>query len=143
MVELLVARIRLGQGDAAGARDVLRSALTRSPNYRPLHYAYIDVLQGMGQHQAALAWLADLVKSYPRDARLYGLQAKSYAASGKRLLHHQALAENYVLQGTIPAAIEQLQLAQKSGDGDFYQLSAVEARLRDLRTLQTEEKKAR
>jgi predicted Zn-dependent protease len=143
MVELLVARIRLGQGDAAGARDVLRSALTRSPNYRPLHYAYIDVLQGMGQHQAALAWLAELVKSYPRDARLYGLQAKSYAASGKRLLHHQALAENYVLQGTIPAAIEQLQLAQKSGDGDFYQLSAVEARLRDLRTLQTEEKKAR
>jgi beta-barrel assembly-enhancing protease len=143
MVELLMARIRLGEGDAAGARDVLRSALSRSPNYRPLHYAYVDVLQAMGQHQAALAWLTDLVKSYPRDARLYGLQAKSYAASGKRLLHHQALAENYVLQGTLPAAIEQLQLAQKSGDGDFYQLSAVEARLRDLRTLQAEEKKAR
>jgi len=143
MVELLAARIRLGQGDAAGARDVLRSALSRSPNYRPLHYAYVDVLQGMGQHQAALAWLADLVKSYPRDARLYDLQAKSYAASGKRLLHHQALAENYVLQGTLPAAIEQLQLAQKSGDGDFYQLSVVEARLRDLRTLQAEDKKAR
>src|SRR5438552_582604 len=79
----------------------------------------------------------------PRDARLYGMQAKSYAASGKRLLHHQALAENYVLQGTLPAAIEQLQLAQKSGDGDFYQLSAVEARLRDLRVLQAEEAKRR
>lgn len=143
MVELLMARIRLGEGDAAGARDVLRSALSRSPNYRPLHYAYVDVLQAMGQHQAALAWLSDLIKSYPRDARLYGLQAKSYAASGKRLLHHQALAETYVLQGTLPAAIEQLQLAQKSGDGDFYQLSAVEARLRDLRTLQAEEKKTR
>ena len=143
MVELLVARIRLGQGDAAAARDVIRSALSRYPNYRPLHYAYIDVLQGMGQHQAALAWLADLVKSYPRDARLYNLQAKSYAASGKRLLHHQALAETYVLQGTLPAAIEQLQFAQKSGDGDFYQLSAVEARLRDLRTLQAEERKYR
>jgi predicted Zn-dependent protease len=143
MAELLMARIRLGEGDAAGARDVLRSALSRFPNYRPLHYAYVDVLQGMGQHQAALAWLAELVKSYPRDARLYSLQAKSYAASGKRLLHHQALAETYVLQGTLPAAIEQLQLAQKSGDGDFYQLSAVEARLRDLRTQQVEEKKTR
>jgi predicted Zn-dependent protease len=95
----------------------------------------------MGQHQAALAWLAELVKSYPRDARMYSLQAKSYAASGKRLLHHQALAETYVLQGTLPAAIEQLQLAQKSGDGDFYQLSAVDARLRDLRSQQAEEKK--
>jgi predicted Zn-dependent protease len=143
MVDLLTARIRIGQGDQAGARDVLKAALGRSPNYRPLHYAYVEVLQGMGQHQAALAWLSDLVKSYPRDARLYSLQAKSYAASGKRLLHHQALAENYVLQGTLPAAIEQLQLAQKSGDGDFYQLSAVEARLRDLRSQQAEEKRAR
>jgi predicted Zn-dependent protease len=143
MVELLMARIRVGQGDAAGARDLIRSSLSRTPNYRPLHYAYVDVLQGMGQNQAALAWLGDLVKVYPRDARLYSLQAKSYAASGKRLLHHQALAETYVLQGTLPAAIEQLQLAQKSGDGDFYQLSTVEARLRNLRALQAEERRNR
>jgi beta-barrel assembly-enhancing protease len=143
MVDLLVARIRLGAGNPAGAREVLRSALSRFPNYRPLHYAYVDLLQGMGQHQAAIGWLAELVKSYPRDSRLYSLQAKSYAASGKRLLHHQALAETYVLQGTLPAAIEQLQLAQRSGDGDFYQLSSVEARLRDLRSLQAEEKKYR
>lgn len=143
MVELLMARIRLGAGDVAGARDVLRAALLRIPNYRPLHYAYVEALQGLGLHQAALAWLEDLIKSYPRDAHVYSLQAQSYAASGKRLLHHKALAETYVLQGTLPAAIEQLQLAQKSGDGDFYQLSAVEARLRALRSLQAEEKKSR
>jgi predicted Zn-dependent protease len=143
MVELLMARVRLGAGDAAGARDVLRAALLRAPNYRPLHYAYVEALQGLGQHQAALAWLEELIKSYPRDAHVYSLQAQSYAASGKRLLHHKALAETYVLQGTLPAAIEQLQLAQKSGDGDFYQLSAVEARLRALRSLQAEEKKSR
>jgi predicted Zn-dependent protease len=138
-----MARIRLGAGDVAGARDVLRAALLRVPNYRPLHYAYVEALQGLGQHQAALAWLEELVKSYPRDAHVYSLQAKSYEASGKRLLQHKALAETYVLQGTLPAAIEQLQLAQKSGDGDFYQLSAVEARLRALRSLQAEEKKSR
>ena len=143
MIELLSARIRVAQGNPAAAREILRSALSRYPNYRPLHYAYVETLQGMGQHQAALASLGDLVKSYPRDARLYALQAKSYAASGRLLLHHQALAENYYLQGTLPAAIEQLQLAQKSGDGDFYQLSAVEARLRDLRTQQADEKKNR
>jgi predicted Zn-dependent protease len=143
MVELLAARILVAQGKAAAAKDVLRSALSRTPNYRPLHYAYIETLQTMGDHQAALAWLSDLVKSYPRDARLYNYQAQSYAASGKRLLHHQALAENYYLQGTLPAAIEQLQLAQKSGDGDFYQLSSVEARLRVLRTQQAEDKKYR
>ncbi|MGB5081640.1 MAG: M48 family metalloprotease [Burkholderiales bacterium] len=143
MVELLAARIRQGAGDAAGARRILRAALERTPNYQPLHYAYVGALQEAGQHEAALAWLADLVKTSPRDRRLYGLQAKSYAAVGKRLLLHQALAETYVLQGTLPAAIEQLQLAQRSGDGDFYQLSAVEARLRSLRVLQAEEAKRR
>src|SRR5262249_2697645 len=46
MVEQLMARIRLGEGNPAAARDVLRSALSNFPNYRPLHYAYVDVLQG-------------------------------------------------------------------------------------------------
>ena len=143
MVELLAARILQSSGDRSGAEEVLRAALAKSPNYRPLHYAYVETLQNAGQHKAALAWLADLVKSYPRDEHLYDMQAKSFNASGKRLLHHQALAEVYFLRGTLPAAIEQLQLAQKSGDGDFYQLSAVEARLKALRALQSEEGKRR
>ena len=53
----------------------------------------------------------------------------------------QAQAEAYALQGSLPAAIEQLQLAQKSGDGDFYQLSTVDARLRDLRAQLAQQKK--
>jgi predicted Zn-dependent protease len=60
---------------------------------------------------------------------------------GKRLLQHQSQAEAYVLQGSLPAAIEQLQLAQKSGDGDFYQLSSVDARLRNLTQQLAAEKK--
>jgi predicted Zn-dependent protease len=143
MVQLLAARVKAGAGDAAGARQILRAALERTPNYLPLQYAYVESLQDAGRDQAALVWLADLVKTFPRDQRLYRLQAKSYSAVGKQLLLHQALAESYVLQGTLPAAIEQLQIAQKSGDGDFYQLSAVEARLRALRAQQAEEAKRR
>ena len=124
-----------------GARDLVAVAVTQHPNYRPLKYAQADYLQTLGQHSEAVVNLAELIKTYPRDARLFDLQAKSYAAMGKRLLQHQALAESYLLQGALTPAIEQLQLAQKSGDGDFYQLSSVEARLRQLRVLQLEEKK--
>src|SRR4029077_8012408 len=113
------------------------------PDNRALNYAYIEALQQLGKNGDAAALLDEQLKNYPRGARLYGLRAKSYATLGKRLLQHQAQAEAYVLQGSLPAAIEQLQLAQKSGDGDFYQLSVVEARLRDLRTLQADEKRAR
>ena len=68
-----------------------------------------------------------------RWGRRNGEWLNSYAALGKRLLQHQAQAELYVLRGSVPAAIEQLQLAQAAGDGDFYELSAVEARLKELR----------
>ena len=50
-------------------------------------------------------------------------------------------AEAYVLQGSLSQAVEQLELAQKSGDGDFYQLSSVDARLRKLRLQLAEEMK--
>ena len=64
------------------------------------------------------------------------MQAKCYAALDKRLPQHRALAEAYYRLGNLQAAIEQLLLAQKSGDGDFYQLSSVDARLRELRLIE-------
>jgi predicted Zn-dependent protease len=69
------------------------------------------------------------------------MQAKSYATLGKRLLQHQAQAELYALQGSLPAAIEQMTLARAAGDGDFYQLSVVDARLKELRAQYTQELK--
>jgi predicted Zn-dependent protease len=57
------------------------------------------------------------------------------------LLQHRAQAEAYVLRGNLPAAIEQLQLAQRAGDGDFYQKSSVEARLKELVAIDTESRR--
>ncbi|MFH1044493.1 MAG: M48 family metalloprotease [Pseudomonadota bacterium] len=128
----LAARIKQDKGDNQGAADVIKQALARYPDNRALNYAYIEALQQLARNRDALSLLDEQLRNYPRDARLYALRAKAYAALGKRLAQHQAQAEAYVLQGSLPAAIEQLQLAQKSGDGDFYQLSSVEARLRDL-----------
>jgi predicted Zn-dependent protease len=96
-------------------------------------YAYVETLQEAGRNSDALAALNDALRLSPRDARLHVLQAKTYSALGKRLLQHQAQAEYYALQGSLPAAIEQMQLARAAGDGDFYQLSVVDARLKDLR----------
>ena len=137
----LAARIKQGKGDERGAADVIKQALVRYPNNRALNYDYIEALQRLGQYRDAASVLDEQLKNYPRDARLHALQAKGYAALGKRLLQHQAQAEAYVLQGSLPAAIEQLELAQKSGDGDFYQLSSVDARLRKLRLQLAEEMK--
>jgi predicted Zn-dependent protease len=133
MVETLDARVRLALGDGAGALTVLQAAYVRYPHRRPVLYAYLGALHDLGRYQEALALLAEPLRLYPRDTQLHEARAKAYAGQGKRLLQHQALAEVYVLYGSLPAAIEQLQLAQTAGDGNFYELSVVEARLKELR----------
>ena len=134
MLETLDARVRQASGDAAGAALLLAKARERYPYSRAVAYAHIGALQEAGNNDAALGAVRDALRLFPRDAQLYGLQAKTYAALGKRLLQHHAQGEAYALQGSLPAAIEQLQLARTAGDGDFYQLSVVEARLKELRT---------
>jgi predicted Zn-dependent protease len=133
MVETLAARARLEQGDKAGALAVLKAATVRFASRRSILYAMLGMLQDEGRYDEVLATLADPLRLYPRDPKLHEARAKAYAGKGKRLLQHQAQAEFYILQGSLPAAIEQLQLAQSSGDGDFYEQSVVDARLKELR----------
>ncbi|MBC7802289.1 MAG: tetratricopeptide repeat protein, partial [Candidatus Parcubacteria bacterium] len=133
MVETLAARARLEQGDAAGAIAILKTALARYPHRRPILYALLAAQQSQGSFDEVQATLAEPLRLYPRDPKLHEARAKAYAGQGKRLLQHQAQAEFYILQGSLPAAIEQLQFAQTSGDGNFYDLSVVDARLKELR----------
>jgi predicted Zn-dependent protease len=133
MVETLAARIRQALGDEAGAIALLAAARAKYPHSRPLLYAHVEALESSGRHQDALAANAEPLRLYPRDSRLYAHQSKIYASLGKRFLQHQAQAEAYALQGSLPAAIEQLQLARSAGGGDFYQLSVVDVRIKELR----------
>jgi len=133
MIDMLAARARLAQDDQAGALAILKASLARNPHRRSLLYAVLGVLQDQGRYDEVLAMIAEPLRLYPRDVKLHEARARAYAGQGKRLLQHQAQAEVYFLQGSLPAAIEQLQLAQSSGDGNFYELSAVDARLKELR----------
>jgi len=141
MVEGLAARIRQALGDKAGAIALLAAARAKYPYSRPLLYAQAEALQQAGRTQDALSTATDAQRLYPRDPRLYALQSKAYAALGKRFLQHQAQAEVYALQGSLPAAIEQLQLARGANDGDFYQQSVVDVRLKELRAQHAQETK--
>jgi predicted Zn-dependent protease len=139
MLDSLDARVRQALNDHAGAEKLLAQARARYPHSRPLLYAHVGALQEGARHEQAVGALSEAVRSYPGDARLRALLSRSYAALGKRLLQHQAQGEYYALQGSLPAAIEQLQLARSAGDGDFYQLSVVDARLKELRAQQNAE----
>ena len=141
MLDTLAADVKKAQGDLEGALKLYREARIRHPRNKALLYGQIDALLAQNQPQAALKTATDELQLTPSDAALHGLQAKCYAALGKRLQQHRAQAELYVLNGQLVAAIQQLELAQKAGDGDFFEHSQVDARLRELRARQLEEMK--
>jgi predicted Zn-dependent protease len=141
VVAVLKGEILTALGESSAALANYAAALIVHPSYRALTYDYAEALIANRQSEAALALLDRQLALSPQDGRLYALQAKSYASLGKRLLQHKAQAEAYVRRGHLGAAIEQLQIALRAGDGDFYQLSAAEARLRELRAIVKEAEK--
>jgi beta-barrel assembly-enhancing protease len=138
IVETLDCRIRAVAGAAEPAFACYREALRRYPDYRALTYDYAEVLLHGRRPDAALKLVEGRLRLRSEDYRLYLLQARAYEALNRRLLHHRAQGEAYVRMGNVAGAVEQLQLAVKSGDGDFYQLSSAEARLRELRRMHDE-----
>jgi beta-barrel assembly-enhancing protease len=141
IVETLACGVMREAGDPAdpAALACYRDALKTYPTHRALVYDYAEALLQARQAQAALGLIDDRLKLISSDHRLYLLKARAHAALNQRLAQHRAQAEAYARMGNIGAAVQQLQIALKSGDGDFYQMSSAEARLRELRRMQQEQ----
>lgn len=141
MVETFAAQLRLKRGDAPGAVKILRAAQPRFPQERAVTYGLVEALHEARQLTEAIKVTEDDLLNYPSDARMHALQAKTHALLGRRLQQHRAQAEAYALLGQLPAAVEQLELAQKAGDGNFYEQSQVDARLREMKKRMADEAK--
>ncbi|MGQ0523035.1 MAG: beta-barrel assembly-enhancing protease [Betaproteobacteria bacterium] len=141
VLETLDCHIRVAAKAGEKGFACYQEALKTYPNYRALTYDYANALLQAGRADAALKLVEGRLQVYTEDYKLYLLQARSYAMLNRRLAQHRAQGEAYARMGNIPGAVEQLQIAVKSGDGDFYQLSATEARLRELRRLNDELRK--
>jgi predicted Zn-dependent protease len=141
IVETLAAEIKVASGQFSAALDIYHTALKRFPQHRALIYGYAEMLLENKQAKTAEKFLANQIETAPNDFRLYGLLARSHAAQGRVFLQHQAQAEAYARSGNVPAAIEQLQIAIKSGDSNFYLLSSAESRLKELHAIVAENQK--
>jgi predicted Zn-dependent protease len=136
MLDKLVSQTRYAaarsDAERADAVRLAREATTRFPVSRLTALNYVDLLQKSEQHEDAVAFLRDQLAISRSDPRLFDLLARSYERLGRRTLQHQATAELYLQLGAVPAAIDQLQLARRANDADFYTMSEVDARLRQL-----------
>jgi beta-barrel assembly-enhancing protease len=135
----LAAEIELAARRPEAAVQALNAAHARFPDSRSLLYARIDALLAAGQAATAVSLASSGVLRDGGDVRLWQGLSRANAALDKRAAQHRAQAEVYVLQGSLPAAIEQLEIARRAGDADFYTLSAIDARLRELQARAREE----
>ncbi|HUP94090.1 MAG TPA: M48 family metalloprotease [Burkholderiales bacterium] len=142
MIQTLGCRVRAAAAETEAALACYRDALRDYPNHRAATYEYAELLLQGGRAEPALAVIAQRQRFFAEDPKLYLLQGQAYALQGKRLAQHRATGEAYARMGNVRAAIEQMQIALRSRDGDFYELSATEARLRDLRKIDEAQRKA-
>lgn len=143
IIENLACQLAVAAGDSVNALKCYQDARRAYPASRTLFYGHAEELLRARQPAAVLQMTESRLQTQPADSRLYRLQAQAYEAQGNRLQQHRAQGEAYLRNGQLGAAVEQMQIALKTGEGDFYQLSAIEARLRELRRMLLEQERKR
>jgi beta-barrel assembly-enhancing protease len=133
-VENLVAEIYLNKKDFESAINTYREGVKRFPDSRALTLGLIEAHFQAGKIDDALKLANERLKTIQDDPKLYELAAKCYERKGKKLAQHRAIGESYYRRGNLIGAVEQFEIALKAKDGDFYEQSSVEARLREIKT---------
>lgn len=141
MIENLSARLQVVENNPQQAAKQYAAALKLYPDNRALIYGYADHFLAIKQADNAIKLIKEKQGLYPNDAQFYDVLAKAYTMQNKLLLSYQAQGEAYFRKYDLTRAIEQMELAVKANDGDFYQKSIVEARLTELRRMQGDVKK--
>ena len=103
---------------------------------------YADLLFRENRHRDLIRFLHNS-NILQESTNYHALLARSYAKLGEKSEQYRHTGEMYVRLGDLEAAEYQYALAQKAADGDFYTMSEIDARLRELRARILEEKKLR
>ncbi len=133
IVDSLEIDIDQESGKTAEAVKFADAARERYPLSRGIVHQYVDALLADGRRDEAIAYLRDQAQLYREEPQLQALLAKAYAEEDKKALQHLALAEEYALDGSLMAALDQLGMARKAGDATFYENSVIDAREREFK----------
>jgi predicted Zn-dependent protease len=133
MIDAMAGHVLMESGDLPAAIARFEQALAKYPNKMQLVYDYPDALAKAGRGADAARFVETQLARFPGNGPLHRVAAQVYGTMGRMTLHHRHQAEYFAWAGNLRAAVLQMELAAKAGDGDFYQYSVVETRLRTLR----------
>lgn len=133
LFDSLRAQIALDAGHAARAIALYQQGLSHYPEQRALNYGLIQAYLNNHQPAQALQVIGDRLLYRSTDERLYEYRSQAYAMQNHQMMSHEALAHAYLLLDNPKAAMDQLQIALKAEDGNFYDNSQVEATLNQIK----------
>jgi predicted Zn-dependent protease len=124
-------------GDRKIADKVYLSALARYPDRKSLVYGYAELLLSSQRYVELESMMSGLVlSSESKNPKFYEFRAKAYSGLKQKMPMHRDYAEVLALTGNLVGAINELLLAQKAIDGDFFLRTSVDSRLKELREVQ-------
>jgi len=132
MIDQLNIEILLKKGDINNAYIAIQKAITTYPTYRAFVYQLANYYIETRSIKEAIKFLQSYVLVFRTDPELYRLLAKAYSLNGKQLLQYESLAEAFYYKYNLQEAITQMDMAVRAEDGDFYEKSRVESRLKQL-----------
>lgn len=131
--------ILLAANQANKAVERAQEARNKFSGSRALARLYADALMAAGRYDQAVSYLRDQTQMYRDESQLQQQLARAYAGQGKQALQHLALAEAYALQGALPAALDQINIARGAQDATYYELAVIDAREREFKARRLEE----
>jgi predicted Zn-dependent protease len=132
LIETLACKLEVATNQPTQALNLYLKALYIYPNYRALIYGLAEHYLMTNEPEKTIRLINDKLNIYPDDSYFFELLSKAYSKQGKELLQYQAQSEAYYRKFNLPRGIEQMEFAAKSKDGNFYQKSIVESRLKQL-----------
>jgi predicted Zn-dependent protease len=131
--------LSLARGRNDEALQTAQVALKAYPQSYAAGAAMMDAYLKLGRTNDAITWLKARTRVQPNEVVWWKMLSNAYDQAKNVPMRHYALGEKYALEGAWPSAIEQLKIARSSGGADFYQVSTIDARLREMQKQYQEE----
>ncbi len=132
----MLARLSVEMALAGDRNDealrLAQDAHARWPDQHSLGLAMAQAQQRSGRHAEAIKSLEQLATQWSDEPLVYQMLADSHARLGHAVAERRNLAEYYRRIGALPAAVQVLQQARVASK-DFYEQSAIDATLRDVK----------
>ena len=126
---LLDARVKAQLGQVDKALKSVSTALELFPGNYSLTRYFAELSLEHGRPRRAEKAVEQALKRRPGEPALYKLRSRAAAAQGNKADAHLYLAEAHYLNGQLERAEQQLEVALRTGQFDFYDASKLQAKL--------------